>query len=150
LTKDATVRKFPALTNVVSEISQVKTQIPDSKQLLDENFTRERLRQELGKTIYPIIHIATHAQFGTDPEDTFLVTGNNDKLTTELDAAIRIGRESDLVELLALTACQTAVEMTVLRLVWLASPCRLVSEAPWLPFGLSRCTHCNVSNSVYS
>jgi len=43
-------------------------------------------------------------------EDTFLVTGNNDKLTiTELDAAIRIGRESDLVELLALTACQTAV-----------------------------------------
>jgi len=39
--------------------------------------------------------------------------------------------------------------MTVLRLVWLASPCRLVSEAPWLPFGLSRCTHCNVSNSVY-
>jgi len=40
-----------------------------------------------------------------------------------------IGRESDLVELLALTACQTAVEMTVLRLVWLASPCRLVSSA---------------------
>jgi CHAT domain-containing protein len=60
--------------------------------------------------VYPIIHIATHGEFGTEPEDTFLVTGNNRKLTiTDLDAAIRsLNRGSDAVELLALTACQTA------------------------------------------
>ncbi len=103
-------RRFPALTNVGSEISQVETQIPNSKPLLDENFTPERLQQELSQTVYPIIHIATHGEFGTEPEDTFLVTGNNRKLTiTDLDAAIRsLNRGSDAVELLALTACQTA------------------------------------------
>lgn len=103
-------RKFAALTNVSSEISQVQTLIPGSKALLDDNFTRDRLQQELNQTVYPIIHIATHGEFGTDPEDTFLVTGNNGKLTiNDLDAAIRrITPGDESVELLALTACQTA------------------------------------------
>ncbi|HEY9780043.1 MAG TPA: CHAT domain-containing protein [Leptolyngbyaceae cyanobacterium] len=113
LTKQATVngRFFPALTNVEIEISQIEAQIPGSKQLLDDKFTRLRLQQELSKTLYPIIHIATHGKFGTEPEDTFLVTGNNDKLTiTDLETAIRsINHNSDAVELLFLTACQTAV-----------------------------------------
>ncbi|HCF28526.1 MAG TPA: hypothetical protein DEV81_15300 [Cyanobacteria bacterium UBA11049] len=113
LTKQATVddRFFPALTNVETEISQIEAQIPGSKELLDDKFTRLRLQQELSKTVYPIIHIATHGKFGTEPEDTFLVTGNNDKLTiTDLETAIRsINRNSDAVELLFLTACQTAV-----------------------------------------
>ena len=113
LTKDAIVdgQKFPALTNVGLELNEVKSQIPGSKQLLDGNFTRDRLGKELGETVYPIIHIATHGEFGTDPEDTFLVTGNNGKLTiTDLDTAIRSDRRSAVaVELLALTACQTAV-----------------------------------------
>lgn len=112
LTKDAIVdgRKFPALTNVDSEIRQIQTQIPGSKQLLNENFTRDRLQKELSETVYPIIHIATHGEFGTEPENTFLVTGNNDKLTIyELETAIRsISPRSRAVELLALTACQTA------------------------------------------
>lgn len=113
LTKQTTVdgRKFPALTNVEKEISQIQAQIPDSKQLLDENFTRLRLQQEFSKTVYPIIHIATHGKFGTDPKDTFLVTGNNDKLTiADLNTVIRSTKsESNAIELLFLSACQTAV-----------------------------------------
>lgn len=113
LTKEAIVngRTFPALTNVSSEISEVEAKIPGSKQLLDENFTRDRIQRELSQTVYPIIHIATHGEFSSQPEDTFLVTGNNGKLTiTDLDTAIRrIKRGTDTVELLVLTACQTAV-----------------------------------------
>ena len=112
LTKDAIVngRKFPALPYVGSEISQVETQIPGSKGLLDRNFTRDRLQQELGETSYSIIHIATHAEFGTVPEDTFLVTGNNGTLNIQdLDTVIRSVTNGDSVELLALTACETAV-----------------------------------------
>lgn len=113
LTKQATVdgRKFPALTHVEKEISQVQAQIPNSKQLLDEDFTHLRLQRELSKTVYPIIHIATHGEFGTDPKDTFLITGNNQKLTiTDLATTIRnIKSESNPVDLLFLTACQTAV-----------------------------------------
>ncbi len=112
VTKSVTVdgQKFPALTNVDSEINQIQKEIPRSKQLLNEKFTRFSLQQELSKTNYPIIHMATHAQFRSDPEDTFLVTGNNDKLTiTNLETALRsVPHGSQRVELLALTACQTA------------------------------------------
>lgn len=113
LTRNATVdeRNYPALINVGSELQEVEMLIPGSKQLVDHNFTSDRLRQELDKTRYPIIHIATHGEFGTVPEDTFLVTGNNTKLTIDdLNNIIRgITRGAASVELLTLTACQTAV-----------------------------------------
>jgi CHAT domain-containing protein/uncharacterized protein HemY len=112
LTKSATIdgRSFQALANVSVELSKVKTLIPGSKELLDGEFTRSRLQQELNQTVYPLIHIATHGQFGGDPENTFIVTGNNEKLTiTELDAMLRrVSRRPEPVELLTLTACQTA------------------------------------------
>lgn len=114
LTKEATIdgRLFPALANVSTEINQIQSQLTESKLLLDESFTYQNLQQELNATVFPIIHIATHGEFGSVPEDTFLVTGNNEKLTiTQLETAIRNMKISDTeaLELLALTACQTAV-----------------------------------------
>lgn len=114
LTKEAEIngRLFPALANVNTEIAQIKNQISGTKSLLNENFTYEALNQELSTIVFPIIHIATHGEFGSVPEDTFLVTGNNQKLTiTQLETAIRNMEitDNEAIELLALTACQTAV-----------------------------------------
>ncbi|EDX72228.1 tetratricopeptide repeat domain protein, partial [Coleofasciculus chthonoplastes PCC 7420] len=113
LTAKATVngQTFPALTHVKSELQQLKTLFPSSKTLLDNQFTRDRLQAELSQTVYPILHIATHGQFSAVPEDTFLVTGNNQKLTLkDLETTIRhLSQGSNSVDLLALTACQTAV-----------------------------------------
>ncbi|MBW4592280.1 MAG: CHAT domain-containing protein [Brasilonema angustatum HA4187-MV1] len=113
LTKDAIVdgRKYEALSNVKQEINQVTAQIPGSKQLLDDNFTYTNLQTELRQTFYPIIHIATHGEFSAVSEDTFLITGNNGKLTmTDLYTLIRNTlRGSQAVELLTLTACDTAI-----------------------------------------
>jgi CHAT domain-containing protein len=113
LTESATVdgEKFKPLTNVANEINQIIKLFPGSKELLNEQFTRKSLEQELKQTVYPIIHIATHGQFGTIPEDSFLVTGNNQKITmTQLENDIRrFSGGSEPVELLALTACQTGV-----------------------------------------
>ncbi|UKO97206.1 CHAT domain-containing protein [Nostoc sp. UHCC 0870] len=113
LTKDAIIdgRRFHALKNVRAEINQVKMQIPGSKQLLDEDFTRDRLQSELSQNFYPIIHIATHGQFGELPNDTFLVTGDNQKLTiSELDRILRsIYNYYKYIDLLVLTACETAI-----------------------------------------
>ncbi|WP_287250108.1 MULTISPECIES: CHAT domain-containing protein [unclassified Moorena] len=98
------------MSNVSREVKAVTQTIPESKQLLDEEFPRDRLQQELGTTVYPIIHIATHGEFGTEPEDTFLVTGENNQLTIdELDRVIRsVASTTEPVELLSLTACRTA------------------------------------------
>jgi CHAT domain-containing protein len=103
--------KFKALENVTDELEQVIQIFPGSKKLLNEQFNRQSLEQELKQAIYPIIHIATHGQFGTIPEDSFLVTGNNQKITiTELESDIRrFSGGSEPVELLALTACQTGI-----------------------------------------
>ncbi|MFM6343957.1 MAG: CHAT domain-containing protein, partial [Dolichospermum sp.] len=50
------------------------------------------------------------AQFGTIPDDTFLVAGNNDKITLKsLENTLRLLKSgSNSVELLTLTACETA------------------------------------------
>ena len=101
---------YPPLPYVRQEIDQVQQQLPGSKLLLNKEFTLQRLQQELRKNAYPIIHIATHGVFGTVPEDTFLVTGSEQKLTiNELDTLIRTTEATEPLELLTLTACQTAI-----------------------------------------
>ncbi|MBW4691234.1 MAG: CHAT domain-containing protein [Lyngbya sp. HA4199-MV5] len=113
LTKEAIVdnQTFPALTNVSNEITGVEAKIPGSKQLLDDAFTPIGMQKELSRAVYPIIHLATHGKFGTDPDDTFILTGNSQKLKlNELDRLIRqTTRNREPLELLTLTACETAV-----------------------------------------
>ncbi len=112
LTKDAVVdgQQYQALASVKEEINQVTTLIPGSKLLLDENFTRDRLQAEIHKAIYPIIHIATHGEYDLVSEDTFLITGNNEKLAiTDLYAMIHNAAiNGNTVDLLVLSACETA------------------------------------------
>ncbi|NEQ87368.1 MAG: CHAT domain-containing protein [Moorea sp. SIO2I5] len=102
---------FPALSSVPLEIKEVQKIFPNHKQFIDEYFEPKKLKNEIKDTVYPVIHIATHAQFGIISEDTFLVTGNNNKLTiNELKTVLRqVSGGAASVELLALTACQTAV-----------------------------------------
>jgi CHAT domain-containing protein/predicted negative regulator of RcsB-dependent stress response len=104
-------KSFSPLPNVEAEIKEVKAIFVESTGLLNNQFTSDRVQQELTETSYPIVHIATHGQFSSEPEDTFLVTGNNQKLTiTELDRIIRsTATQNEPVNLITLTACQTAV-----------------------------------------
>jgi CHAT domain-containing protein len=112
LSKDAVVdgQTFPALNYVERELSSIQAELPGSKELLNEDFTRDQLQQALSQNAFSIIHIATHGEFGTESKDTFLITGNNEKLTiTDLDQLIRNKAQNDLIELLSLTACETAI-----------------------------------------
>ncbi len=113
LTKKSEIdgRIFYPLLNVEQEVKQVQSIFTKSMGLLDADFTRDRLQQELNKTSYPIVHIATHGQFSAEPEDTFLIMGDGKKLTiTELDRLIRTtAKDNQPVNLISLTACQTAV-----------------------------------------
>ena len=112
LTKEATIdgKSFPALTSVKSEVNAVKSIFPNSIDLMDEKFIPKTFQNNLEKTTYPIVHVASHAQFGIIPEDTFIITGNNEKLTiSQLENSLQnLSNKSDSVELLALTACETA------------------------------------------
>jgi CHAT domain-containing protein/lipopolysaccharide biosynthesis regulator YciM len=83
LTKEATIdgKSFDPLSWVSEEVNVVESIFPNHTALIDDNFIPESFGQKLEKTTYPIVHIASHAQFGIIPEDTFIVTGKNQKLT---------------------------------------------------------------------
>ncbi|MHC5932821.1 CHAT domain-containing protein [Nostoc sp.] len=123
---DAGAKSFEPLSQVKLEIKTITTSLSKSKGLLDQDFTPDRLQQELQKNTYPVIHLATHGKFGIDDRETFLVTGKkveanyqksrrteiyNEKLTiTELYQLISTSRDRNRpIELLTLTACETAV-----------------------------------------
>ena len=101
---------FPPLANISLETKAIQQIYPNSKKLENDDFVIESLKKETQNKAYPIIHIATHAQFGIIPEDTFLVAGNHQKITiNQLETLLRqAGNIPNSVELLALTACQTA------------------------------------------
>lgn len=99
---------FDALPNVQTEITEVADLVP-SEILLNQNFTRERLQQQIASLPYPVVHLATHGQFSSSAEDTFLLTWNDRINVKNLDLILQNRFEPDApIELLILSACQTA------------------------------------------
>ena len=100
---------FPALPNVIVEINQIKTEIP-AQVLLDQSFTNQALQTRIDSTPSSIVHLATHGQFSSKAEDTFILTWDGRINVNQLDQLLRV-REGNLnpIELLVLSACQTAM-----------------------------------------
>ncbi len=112
-----TETNFAALENVQSEVQGLQKTFPDSQGLLNEDFTVQRLEQELEVQNYSILHLATHAQFGFDARQTFLVTGEqvSDSVGNTYNQPLRLNQLYQLIQnqpnalaLLTLTACETA------------------------------------------
>jgi CHAT domain-containing protein len=102
---------FSALPNVKGELQEINKQVPLSSIFLNANFTKQNLAKTLISLPFPIIHLATHGNFSSEAEDTYLLTYDG-KLTIEnLYQLLRSTDRSNLepVELLILSACQTAV-----------------------------------------
>lgn len=99
---------FSALPNVVTEISQIEAEIP-SQVLLDQSFTNQALTTGVDSTPSQLIHLATHGQFSSNADDTFILTWDGRINVKQLDQLLRF-REGELspIELLVLSACQTA------------------------------------------
>jgi len=113
---------FSPLYGVSEELEGIKT-FTDGKILQDKDFTRENLETELKRNIYPVIHIATHGRFGSNSDDTFLLTYNSRLTMADLEKLINIRRfRKERTELLTLSACQTALgdERAVMGLAGIA------------------------------
>ncbi|CAD0221685.1 MULTISPECIES: CHAT domain-containing protein [Planktothrix] len=100
---------FSALPGVASEIQQIEENIP-TKVLFNQQFTRDAVQQQIQKTAFPIVHLATHGQFSSKAEDTFLLTWDSRINVKDLDYLLRSRQpgEQNPVELLVLSACETA------------------------------------------
>lgn len=100
---------FSALPGVEEEVKQISTQIP-SEILLNEKFTRAALENRINALPVAVVHLATHGEFSSNPEKTFLLTWDERLNVNTLSQLLttREQRNSQPIELLILSACQTA------------------------------------------
>lgn len=112
---------FPALANVPQELDQIQAIFPDSQQLLNQEFTETNIEQQL-QAGFPIVHLATHGVFSSDPEQTFIVTGDNSTIGLDSLSTLLSSRRGNKPELIVLSACDTATgdERAVLGLAGVA------------------------------
>ncbi|AFY80865.1 CHAT domain-containing protein [Oscillatoria acuminata] len=101
---------FSALPGVQLELNQIGDWVPNAKILLDGEFTELNLATAIAAVDFPVIHLATHGQFSSDSEQTFILTWDDKIRVREFEELLQT-RESGLanpIELLVLSACQTA------------------------------------------
>jgi CHAT domain-containing protein len=100
---------FSPLRYVEQEVNQVQASL-SSQVLLNENFTQPNLATALSNTPYPVVHLATHGQFSSDPEQTFILAWDRRIPLADLNQLLRSSDQSrsTAIELLVLSACQTA------------------------------------------
>ena len=100
---------FSALPAVAEEVKQISQKIP-SEVLLNAQFTRANLERQIQSFAVPIVHLATHGQFSSKPEETFVLTWDEPLNVNTLSQLLKTREESDTepIEILVLSACQTA------------------------------------------
>lgn len=114
---------FSALPAVESEVAKIAQKVPSSV-LLNQKFTNEALGDRMKSSHANIVHLATHGQFSSRLEDTFLLTWDGQVTVKELSELLknRGGNSSQAIDLLVLSACDTATgdDRAVLGLAGLA------------------------------
>lgn len=127
---------FPPLSGVKAEMQGIRKAIPYSKIFLNQKFTSGNLKQKLQKHHKAnILHLATHARFNYNSQETFLVTGekkgstknnpdninlNPQQRIPKYNKTISLGElykiikttyshDDKVLDILTLTGCQTAI-----------------------------------------
>ena len=101
---------FEALPAVETEVQQISQQVPGWV-LLNQTFTSDKLSRAVTRNTAEIIHLATHFQYSSKVEDTFLLTWEGRLNVRDLTQLLtdRETARSGPIQLIVLSACQTAV-----------------------------------------
>ncbi len=100
---------FSALSNVGSELKEIQTEV-NSRVLLNQTFTSANLRSQVQALPFPIVHLATHGQFSSNADETFVLAWDKPIRVKELSLLLRDREDlqTQAIELLVLSACETA------------------------------------------
>lgn len=100
---------FTALVNVDAELKEIQTEI-SSRVLLNQAFTSSTLRDQIKALPFPVVHLATHGQFSSNADETFILAWDKPIRVNELSTLLRDRNQSQnpAIELLVLSACETA------------------------------------------
>jgi CHAT domain-containing protein len=103
-------KNFEAIQKLKEELEGISKKVPASQPLLEANFTKTNIQNQLQIGNFSVVHLKTHGEFSSDPDETYIVAYQ--KLLKGQDIASLIETEiqerSTNIELLVLSACQTA------------------------------------------
>lgn len=104
------VQKFPSLPHVDSELAEIQA-LHGGTILRNQAFVVDSFSRELRDKTYSVVHVASHGQFQPDSRRSFLLAYDGRLTMDGLERLLRLSRFRDEpVELLTLSACQTAAE----------------------------------------
>lgn len=100
---------FPPLVHVNAELGAIHD-LYGGKVFKDESYRKDSVEQELAEHPYSIVHFATHGQFAGKVSDSFILTWDGKMNMNDLEDFVGVSwfRKDDPVELLTLSACETA------------------------------------------
>ncbi|MEQ9481970.1 CHAT domain-containing protein [Coleofasciculus sp. F4-SAH-05] len=100
---------FQPLPNVQLELEQITAEM-ESQLILDDSFTKVNFQQAIESFSFPIVHLATHGQFSSSADDTFILSWDSPISIKDFDDILRTqqGTQTKPIELLVLSACTTA------------------------------------------
>lgn len=98
------------LPQVRAEVEDVRNLTKSSVTLLDKEFTSKNFKEKVNKTKFNILHISTHGQFSSDPLRTGFLAYDRQINIAEFESLLKNRSQisSQAIELLVLSACQTA------------------------------------------
>ncbi|OUL23131.1 hypothetical protein BV372_30215 [Nostoc sp. T09] len=101
---------FSPLPAIKSEVDLITKAGISTISLWDQQFTSSALEKEVSTVTFNVVHLATHGQFSSRAENTFILAADGPINVTQFDSLLRSRDESkpQAVELLFLSACQTA------------------------------------------
>jgi CHAT domain-containing protein len=102
-------QNFPALPGVESEVKQIQSELP-AKVLLNQQFISTALQSQIEAVPFPVVHLATHGQFSSEADETFILAWDERIDVKQLGGLLQAREQSARkpIELLVLSACQTA------------------------------------------
>ncbi|MFK5970896.1 MAG: CHAT domain-containing protein [Candidatus Marithrix sp.] len=105
------IQGYTKLSAVKNEIEVIgKLYHKNANKLLNQKFTINNFTNSLETNNYSILHIASHGQFDSDLNKTFLLAYDGKITIRKLEKLVRLSkRRAEPLELLTLSACQTAV-----------------------------------------
>jgi CHAT domain-containing protein len=102
-------RKFTAI-NAEAELAQIE-KLVTAETLLNSEFTPASLQQQLRERDFSVLHLATHGNFSSDPQQTYILTYEQLLRANDLNNLLRNSNQAQnsTIDLLILSACQTAL-----------------------------------------
>ncbi|WP_414621471.1 CHAT domain-containing protein [Calothrix sp. CCY 0018] len=101
-------RQFEAI-NAKEELNQI-SELASTQSLLNQQFNQKALQQKLKNENFSVLHLATHGNFSSDPEQTYILAYNELLRPNDINRLLsgENRQTSNRIELLVLSACQTA------------------------------------------